>query len=52
MRWLVGIAFACGLAGQAYAEIPYIMTNGYEQVDYAALNPIEIFVLPDSGQFR
>jgi uncharacterized protein DUF1566 len=52
MKRLIGTVFACSLSGQALAEIPYIMTNGYEQVDYAALNQIENFVLPDSGQFR
>lgn len=52
MKRLLGTVFACAFVGQAAAKIPYIMTNGYEQVDYAALNPIEGFVLPDSGQFR
>lgn len=52
MRRLGCTLFACTLSSQAIAEIPYIMTDGYEQVDYAALNPIENFVLPDSGQFR
>lgn len=36
----------------ARAEIPYVVTHGYEQVDYAKLNQIEDFRLPDSGQFR
>lgn len=44
--------FACVFAGPVAGDIPYIMTNGYEQVDYAALNRIEGFNLPDSGQFR
>jgi len=52
MKRLIGTVFACALSSQALAEIPYIMTNGYEQVDYAAPNPIENFLLPDSGQFR
>ena len=52
MRLFTVAAFACAFAGQATAEIPYIMTNGYEQVDYSSLNPIKDFVLPDSGQFR
>lgn len=36
----------------AYAEIPYKMRDGLEEVDYAELNPISGFKLPDSGQFR
>ena len=52
MRLFLASAVASALAGQAAAEIPYIMTNGYEQVDYAALNRVEGFKLPDSGQFR
>jgi hypothetical protein len=36
----------------ATAEIPYATRAGIEEVDYAKLNPIEGFKLPDSGQFR
>jgi len=36
----------------ATAEIPYIIKNGIEEVDYKKLNSIEGFKLPDSGQFR
>ena len=36
----------------AIAEIPYATRAGIEEVDYAKLNPIEGFKLPDSGQFR
>jgi hypothetical protein len=32
--------------------IPYIARDGIEEVDYAKLNPLEGFKLPDSGQFR
>jgi hypothetical protein len=34
------------------AEIPYKLRAGIEEVDYAKLNPISAFKLPDSGQFR
>jgi hypothetical protein len=36
----------------ALAEIPYKLRAGLEEVDYAKLNPIKGFRLPDSGQFR
>lgn len=36
----------------ALAEMPYKLRAGLEEVDYARLNPIEGFRLPDSGQFR
>jgi hypothetical protein len=36
----------------ALAEIPYVVKNGIEEVDYDKLNPIKDFKLPDSGQFR
>lgn len=36
----------------ANADIPYKMRAGIEEVDYAKLNPIKNFKLPDSGQFR
>jgi hypothetical protein len=36
----------------ALAEMPYKLRAGIEEVDYARLNPIEGFRLPDSGQFR
>jgi hypothetical protein len=32
--------------------IPYVARDGIEEVDYAKLNPLEGFKLPDSGQFR
>jgi hypothetical protein len=34
------------------AEVPYKLRAGLEEVDYARLNPIKGFKLPDSGQFR
>jgi hypothetical protein len=52
MRFVIAVTFTCLFAGQSVADVPYIMTKGYEQVDYSALNRIENFVLPDSGQFR
>lgn len=52
MKMVIASVFACALASGAAAEIPYIMTNGYEQVDYAKLDGIQGFQLPDSGQFR
>jgi hypothetical protein len=45
------LALLGGIANVA-AEIPYVMINGFEEVDYDKLNPIEGFKLPDSGQFR
>jgi hypothetical protein len=35
-----------------FAEVPYKLRAGLEEVDYARLNPIKGFRLPDSGQFR
>ena len=40
------------ISAAAIAEIPYVMRDGLEEVDYEKLNPIEGFKLPDSGQFR
>ncbi len=37
---------------QSLAEIPYVIRAGLEEVDYASLNSIPDFKLPDSGQFR
>ncbi len=46
-------ALAClALGGLAQADVPYITKNGLEEVDYAKLNRLEGFRLPDSGQFR
>jgi len=36
----------------ANAEIPYKLRDGLEEVDYAKLNSLPDFKLPDSGQFR
>jgi hypothetical protein len=51
LRWalLISLVFANVVA---VAEIPYKMRDGLEEVDYAKLNRIEGFKLPDSGQFR
>ena len=48
------VAVALGLTAStlSQAEIPYTTRAGLEEVDYAALNPIHGFKLPDSGQFR
>ncbi len=51
MKWAFAIA-GLAMSSPAFAEIPYVMHGGIEQVDYDKLNPIEGFVLPDSGQFR
>ena len=51
MKWAFAIA-GLAMSSPAFAEIPYVMRGGIEQVDYDKLNPIEGFVLPDSGQFR
>ena len=48
---LSALALLGGIANVA-AEIPYVVKNGFEEVDYDKLNPIEGFKLPDSGQFR
>ena len=45
------VALSVGV-GVVSADIPYVVVNGFEQVDYDKLNPIEGFKLPDSGQFR
>jgi hypothetical protein len=46
---LAGSIFFCSPLA---AEIPYIVKNGLEEVDYASLKRISGFKLPDSGQFR
>jgi hypothetical protein len=43
------ITTACN---SAFGEVPYKMRDGLEEVDYASLNPLAEFKLPDSGQFR
>ena len=40
------------VSGSVFAEIPYKLRAGIEEVDYEKLNPISGFKLPDSGQFR
>ena len=54
MRQIVGMWLMMFLVGisHALAEIPYVVKNGFEEVDYDKLNPIKDFKLPDSGQFR
>ena len=54
MRQLAGLWVMMFLVGisHALAEIPYVVKNGFEEVDYDKLNPIKDFKLPDSGQFR
>jgi hypothetical protein len=49
---LVAVVFGLLVSAHSQAEIPYTMRAGLEEVDYAALNPIPNFKLPDSGQFR
>jgi hypothetical protein len=49
---LVAVVFGLLVSAPSQAEIPYTMRAGLEEVDYAALNPIPDFKLPDSGQFR
>ena len=45
---IISLLFAMSVS----AEIPYKLRAGIEEVDYAKLNRIEGFKLPDSGQFR
>ena len=54
MRQLAGLWLMMFLVGisHALAEIPYVVKNGFEEVDYDKLTPIKGFKLPDSGQFR
>jgi hypothetical protein len=53
MRALITLSLlSLALIHSAYAEIPYKLRAGIEEVDYAKLNPIAGFMLPDSGQFR
>jgi hypothetical protein len=40
------------LSGLTHADVLYITINGLEEVDYAKLNRLDGFRLPDSGQFR
>ena len=40
------------LSMPVFADIPYKLRDGIEEVDYEKLNPIPGFKLPDSGQFR
>ena len=51
-RLAFGFFLAIVLSAPAFAEIPYVTRDGIEEVDYAKLNPIANFKLPDSGQFR
>lgn len=46
------IGFIVLFAQIVLADIPYKMRDGIEEVDYAKLNSIKGFKLPDSGQFR
>jgi hypothetical protein len=50
--WITAGLMALAAGNHALAEIPYVNRAGLEEVDYAALNPISGFRLPDSGQFR
>jgi uncharacterized protein DUF1566 len=52
MKRLFLVALGLVVAPASFAEVPYVTTWDYEQVDYSALNQIEGFKLPDSGQFR
>ena len=54
MRRVVGLWLMMFLIGipHAFAKIPYVVKNGFEEVDYDKLTPIKGFKLPDSGQFR
>lgn len=50
--WIISGLLTLTICNNAWAEIPYVTRAGLEEVDYAALNPIPGFKLPDSGQFR
>jgi hypothetical protein len=52
MRPVLYILLACMVFAPVFADIPYVMRDGLEEVDYAKLTPIAGFKLPDSGQFR
>ncbi len=52
MNLVIAIVLGLVLSGPLLAEIPYKVRDGIEEVDYAKLNPVEGFRLPDSGQFR
>ena len=54
MRQVAGLwlMFFLSVTPHAFAEIPYVVKNGFEEVDYDKLTPIKGFKLPDSGQFR
>ncbi len=52
MKPVIAIVLGLVLSGPLLAEIPYKLRDGIEEVDYAKLNPVEGFRLPDSGQFR
>jgi hypothetical protein len=49
---LIPLVAALFVTQTAQAEVPYKLRAGLEEVDYARLNPIKGFKLPDSGQFR
>ncbi len=51
-RPLIHILLGCMVFAPVFADIPYVMRDGLEEVDYAKLTPIAGFKLPDSGQFR
>jgi len=54
MKQVAGLWLMMFLIGTTHvlAEIPYVVKNGFEEVDYDKLTPIKGFKLPDSGQFR
>ncbi len=52
MRPVLYILLTCMVFAPVFADIPYVMRDGLEEVDYAKLTPIAGFKLPDSGQFR
>ena len=51
-RLVLYVLLACMVFTPVLAEIPYVMRDGIEEVDYEKLTPIPGFKLPDSGQFR
>jgi hypothetical protein len=52
MKRLLPLPLAGLLIATVSAQVPYTDRAGLEEVDYAKLNPIPGFRLPDSGQFR
>jgi hypothetical protein len=52
MKQVIAVVLGLVASGSLLAEIPYKVRDGIEEVDYARLNPIKGFKLPDSGQFR